>query len=104
MALCTKSWLTSLNVQVINHDVFKHTGISWEWGIVFVEAVLFFLGAETWKWAKRVFFRRRAAKMGQRPEDLEKRAFGGFIESDNGTGNARYTGREGQGGTEHEKI
>jgi hypothetical protein len=25
-----------------------------------VEAVLFFIGIEAWKWAKRVFFRRRA--------------------------------------------
>ncbi|KAK5478902.1 P-type ATPase [Exophiala xenobiotica] len=76
----------TLYIPVINHDVFKHTGISWEWGIVFVEAVLFFLGAEAWKWGKRVFFRRRAAKLGQRPEDLEKRAFGSFIDiPDEGT-------------------
>merc|ERR1712000_745789 len=33
----------TLYIPVINHDVFKHTGISWEWGIVFVEALLFFL-------------------------------------------------------------
>ena len=68
-------------IPVINHDVFKHTGISWEWGIVFVEAVLFFLGVETWKWAKRIFFRRQATKMGFTPDDLEKRAFGEFVES-----------------------
>ncbi|KAK5939486.1 P-type ATPase [Knufia obscura] len=67
-----------LYIPVINHDVFKHTGISWEWGIVFVEATLFFLGAETWKWAKRVYFRRRAAKDKITPEDLEARAFGEF--------------------------
>lgn len=51
-----------LYIPVINHVVFKHTGISWEWGIVFVEALLFFLGVEAWKWAKRVFFRWRASK------------------------------------------
>lgn len=50
----------TLYIPVINHEVFRHTGISWEWGIVFVEAVLFFLGVETWKWAKRVWFRRVA--------------------------------------------
>ncbi|KAB8223375.1 hypothetical protein BDV33DRAFT_228522 [Aspergillus novoparasiticus] len=49
-----------LYIPVINKIVFKHTGISWEWGIVFVEAILFFMGVEAWKWAKRVFFRRRA--------------------------------------------
>ncbi|KAJ5346892.1 uncharacterized protein N7506_000145 [Penicillium brevicompactum] len=44
-------------IPVINHDVFKHSGISWEWGIVGVETVLFFIGVESWKWAKRIFFR-----------------------------------------------
>jgi hypothetical protein len=53
----------TLYIPVINHKVFKHTGISWEWGIVFVESVLFFAGIEAWKWAKRVWFRRRAAKL-----------------------------------------
>lgn len=53
-----------LYVPVINHDVFKHTGITWEWGIVIVEAVLFFGGIESWKWAKRVYYRRKAKKAG----------------------------------------
>ena len=53
-----------LYIPVINHDVFKHTGITWEWGIIIVEAVLFFGGIEAWKWAKRVFIRRRAKKQG----------------------------------------
>ncbi|KAL3473564.1 hypothetical protein BJX99DRAFT_233416 [Aspergillus californicus] len=56
-------WITIfpiLYIPVLNHVVFKHTGISWEWGIVFVEAILFFFGVEAWKWAKRVWFRRIA--------------------------------------------
>ncbi len=58
-------WITIfpiLYIPVLNHVVFKHTGISWEWGIVFVEALLFFAGVEAWKWAKRVFYRRRSAR------------------------------------------
>ncbi|KAL4885491.1 hypothetical protein BJY04DRAFT_134785 [Aspergillus karnatakaensis] len=58
-------WITIfpiLYIPVLNTVVFKHTGISWEWGIVFVEAVLFFAGVEAWKWAKRVFFRRMKAR------------------------------------------
>lgn len=51
-----------LYIPVINHSVFKHSSISWEWGIVFVETVLFFLGIESWKWCKRVYFRRQARK------------------------------------------
>lgn len=49
----------TLYIPVINHDVFKHTGISWEWGVVFVETLLFLLGVEGWKLAKRVYFRRK---------------------------------------------
>lgn len=35
-----------LYIPVINDYVFKHTGISWEWAIVFIEAFLWFCGAE----------------------------------------------------------
>lgn len=48
-----------LYIPVLNDVVFKHKPITWEWGIVAVEAVLFFVGVEAWKWAKRVFFRHR---------------------------------------------
>lgn len=52
----------TLYIPVINHVVFKHQGISWEWGVVFVEAALFFIGAEAWKWAKRVYFRQKPVR------------------------------------------
>jgi len=58
-----------LYIPVINDIVFKHTGISWEWGVVFVEATLFFLGVEAWKWCKRIFFRRMERK--QKNKDRE---------------------------------
>lgn len=72
----------TIYIPVLNHDVFKHAPIDWEWGVVFVEAALFFLGCEAWKWAKRVFFRRRAKKMGQTPEDLEKLAMSEFTRAE----------------------
>lgn len=59
----------TLYIPVINHVVFKHQGISWEWGLVFVEAILFFAGVEAWKWAKRIFFRRRAKKTVGQTDD-----------------------------------
>jgi P-type Na+/K+ transporter len=37
----------------LNHKVFKHTGISWEWGLAFGAVVLFVMGVEAWKGAKR---------------------------------------------------
>lgn len=67
-------WITIfpiIYIPVINHVVFKHTVISWEWGIVFVEALLFFLGVELWKWAKRVFFR-RMYKQESSTDDVER--------------------------------
>ncbi|KAK3953818.1 hypothetical protein QBC32DRAFT_386466 [Pseudoneurospora amorphoporcata] len=81
----------TLYIPVINHVVFKHTGISWEWGIVFICAGLFFGGVEAWKWAKRVFIRRRAAKankgqgQGQgklwKDMDVEEKIFGEYFDS-----------------------
>jgi len=82
-----------LYIPVINDQVFRHTGISWEWGIVFVAALLFFLGIEGWKFAKRVFFRRRAARSGEAGRkgsvDLEEKVFQRYLtQSSFGEGNA----------------
>ncbi|KEY66263.1 hypothetical protein S7711_09189 [Stachybotrys chartarum IBT 7711] len=80
----------------LNRLVFRHSGISWEWGIVFVESILFFLGVETWKWGKRVYFRRQARKATKGEADLETRVFGHYftqssVNSDEETG---ATGKE----------
>ncbi|KAL0063915.1 P-type ATPase [Marasmius tenuissimus] len=69
-------------IPVISDVVFKHKGISWEWGIVFIATILFFLGVETWKWAKRVYFRRMAKKAGPAEsgnDDVEKRVFERYL-------------------------
>lgn len=71
-----------LYIPVINDTVFRHKGISWEWGIVFVATFLFFVGIEGWKWGKRVFFRRRDAKNGggrRGSIDLEQRVFERYL-------------------------
>jgi magnesium-transporting ATPase (P-type) len=71
-----------LYIPVINDVVFKHKGISWEWGIVFVATVLFFLGVESWKWGKRVYFRRQDKKMGVKRAssvDHENRVFERYL-------------------------
>jgi Na+-exporting ATPase len=48
-----------------------------EWGIVFIAAIVFFLGSESYKYLKRVFFRRRDAKKGKEDyaQDVEERVF-----------------------------
>jgi potassium/sodium efflux P-type ATPase len=37
----------------LNTNVFKHEGISWEWGLSFGAVIIFVLGAEAWKIVKR---------------------------------------------------
>lgn len=62
-------------IPVINTKVFRHSGISWEWAIVIIGTVLFFIGAESWKWVKRAYFRRVAVKGdGRQVGDLEGRS------------------------------
>ncbi|KAH7029438.1 potassium/sodium efflux P-type ATPase [Microdochium trichocladiopsis] len=71
-----------LYIPGLNTVVFKHVGITWEWGIVFVSAVLFFAGVEAWKWAKRVYFRRRARRVGGTAwgdQDVEQRTFAQYL-------------------------
>lgn len=55
----------TLYIPVINHVVFKHEGITWEWAVVVVATTLFFIGVEAWKFGKRVFFRRYIPKGGK---------------------------------------
>ncbi|OAQ60911.2 calcium-transporting ATPase 3 [Pochonia chlamydosporia 170] len=73
-------------IPVLNTVVFKHTGISWEWGIVFIEAVLFFMGIEAWKWAKRVYFRHQVRTVTDMKVDVETRTFGHYFTNSNATG------------------
>ncbi|KAL3477238.1 hypothetical protein BJX99DRAFT_226586 [Aspergillus californicus] len=68
----------ALYIPVINDVVFKHVGISWEWGVVIVEAILFFAGVELWKWCKRIYFRRESVQNKKRgdvyrgPQDFSR--------------------------------
>lgn len=76
----------TLYIPVLNREVFLHEGIDKEWGIVFAAVAVFFVGAESWKWAKRVFLRRKNLMQrkdaGLDEADLEKRAFERLYQSD----------------------
>ncbi|KAK3367805.1 hypothetical protein B0H63DRAFT_86425 [Podospora didyma] len=77
----------TIYIPVINRAVFKHTAITWEWGIVFIAAGLFFVGIETWKGAKRVYFRRVARTTTGRQwkdMDIEERVFGDYLSGGSG--------------------
>lgn len=80
-------------VPVVNRKVFKHAPISWEWGIVFVEAALFFFGVESWKWLKRIYYRRWGEKALNPELELSGKAFSRYtsvavsdVENQNGGG------------------
>lgn len=49
----------SLYIPGLNRVVFLHKGISWEWAVVFIAVGVYVTLTEAWKWAKRVYFRRR---------------------------------------------
>lgn len=69
-------------IPVLSTRVFKHYSISWEWGIVFIAAALFFAGVELWKFGKRVYFRRQASKtlgLAWKDMDIEQRVFGEYL-------------------------
>ncbi|KAI1485135.1 hypothetical protein F5X96DRAFT_683050 [Biscogniauxia mediterranea] len=71
-----------LYIPSLNTIAFKHVGISWEWAVVFIAAILFFMGAETWKWAKRVYFRhkwRKSTGIAWKDQDIEQRTFSQYL-------------------------
>jgi Na+-exporting ATPase len=51
-----------VHIPVINNKVFLVNGLGWEWGIVFGMILVYLVSTELWKWGKRVYFRRKAAK------------------------------------------
>jgi Na+-exporting ATPase len=63
-----------LYIPVINHEVFRHSGIKWEWVIVFIATAFFFAGIESWKLAKRVYFRHSESKAAPESEKLAMEA------------------------------
>ncbi|KAL0944661.1 sodium p-type [Colletotrichum truncatum] len=48
----------ALYIPGLDHGVFMHDGITWEWGVVFIDVLVFMVLCETYKWGKRVYFRR----------------------------------------------
>ncbi|TLD30323.1 hypothetical protein PspLS_02256 [Pyricularia sp. CBS 133598] len=64
----------------LNTNVFKHRGITWEWGLVFGGLIVFVVGVEAWKFIKRKFnlLNEHAVVRGpfsQGSEDPEGRSF-----------------------------
>jgi len=77
-----------LYIPGLNRVVFKHSPISWEWGIVFVESGLFIAGIELWKFGKRVYYRRYGEVVTNPEKELGGSTFSRYasIATSTGTG------------------
>lgn len=60
-------------IPVINTKVFLHAPISYEWGLAVAFSLLYLLGCETWKWARRVYARKWSRKARNPEYDLERK-------------------------------
>lgn len=64
-----------LYIPQVNTRIFQLMGLTWQWGLVVGQLVLYLVAAELYKMVKRAYYRRRAAKQAANPiEELEKRA------------------------------
>ena len=59
-------------IPVINDKVFLHIGIGYEWGVAVGFALCFLLGAETWKYLKRLYKRKWSKKASNPEYELER--------------------------------
>ncbi|KAK3318016.1 hypothetical protein B0H66DRAFT_221479 [Apodospora peruviana] len=53
VAIGALSVFPTVYIPYLNRDVFKHTDISWEWGVVIGMTIVYVLGIEAWKFTKR---------------------------------------------------
>lgn len=56
-----------LYVPVINDRVFQLSGLTWQWGLVIGQLVVYLVAAEMYKLAKRTFYHHREKKRGENP-------------------------------------
>ncbi|KAK5625909.1 hypothetical protein RRF57_001625 [Xylaria bambusicola] len=54
-------------IPVVNHIVFKHTAISWEWGVVFAAVIAYIALVEVWKAGKRRLFHKKQNSFSSSP-------------------------------------
>lgn len=59
-------------IPVINDKVFLHKPIGYEWGVAVGFSICFFIGAEAWKWFKRLYKRRQTNKADNPEYELER--------------------------------
>lgn len=73
----------------LNKVVFKHSPISWEWAVVFIESAMFIGGIELWKFSKRVYFRRFGQKVDNPERELGGTTFSRYASFATSSGTKR---------------
>ncbi|KAM0501921.1 hypothetical protein ACHAP8_004217 [Fusarium lateritium] len=85
----------TLYIPVINRVVFMHSPIDWEWGVIFIAVGVFFAGAESYKWAKRVYFRQTVAKEFRKDiSDVELYVFGRYMDDSGSSSESGHDGKK----------
>lgn len=65
--------LRILYVPEVNHRVFQVDGLTWHWGLVFGQIVLYLVFAESYKLARRWYIRRNSVPRDNPATRYEKR-------------------------------
>ncbi|GMM34448.1 putative Na(+)-exporting P-type ATPase [Saccharomycopsis crataegensis] len=71
IVLASVSVFPVIYIPVINEKVFLHGPIGREWGIAVALTIVFLVGCEGWKWAKRVYFRRKSPRIYKDKESID---------------------------------
>lgn len=56
-----------LYIPAVNDRIFQLSGLTWQWGLVFGQLVVYLVAAELYKLTKRVYYQRRARRRGKNP-------------------------------------
>jgi hypothetical protein len=72
-AKCVHTFLSIIYIPEVNHRVFQVDGLTWHWGLVFGQLVLYLVLAELYKLAKREYFRRKSVPRDNPATRYEKR-------------------------------
>ena len=72
-ANCVHTFLSIIYIPEVNHRVFQVDGLTWHWGLVFGQLVLYLVLAELYKLAKREYIRRKSVARDNPATRYEKR-------------------------------
>ena len=94
VAIGAVSVFPAVYIPGLNTSVFKHKGITWEWGLSVGAIVIYVLGVEAWKACKRYWglFAMDGAVVGKDPLDLRRQGGGSLGKSFSGSMTERESG------------